>query len=407
VLGDSFFFPAIAQRNGFTALPPPFQPTSLSIQPTSFTAAELVQLLPQFQSTAQQQLGPPGNTSLAIRNINVFKTGAGLLERNFRPPYAEHASIGVEREIGSAWMIGADFVFRQYLHEMVLNSDLNRYYSVAGPVIPACRGAQQNDPAAQCSKGVIQGIISGARSHYAGLLFKVDKRLSRRTTGTLSYAYASQTGYNGLIDDSNWFASWGPLAGHQTLTGSLMVNLPLGFQFGGITSFQSVGPFQPILVGIDLNGNGAVHAGETPGLPLPGGGYNEFGVSLGMSDLVRLVNQFNQNYVGKKDAFGTPVGCPNPRKLGAVGPCVLSSNISLPRSFHSQDFRLTKVFRLHGERLKLSVFGECFNVFNIANLSGYSSTLNAPGFAIPTQRTSNVFGSGGPRAFQVGGRIRF
>jgi hypothetical protein len=157
-------------------------------------------------------------------------------------------------------MISADFVFRQYLHQMVLNSDLNRYFSAAGPVIPACRGTQQNDPAAQCSKGVIQGIISGARSHYEGLLFKIDKRLSRRTTGTLSYAYASQTGYNGLIDDSNWFASWGPQAGHQILTGSLMVNLPLGFQVGGITSFQSAGPFQPILAGVDWLALGCILA---------------------------------------------------------------------------------------------------------------------------------------------------
>jgi hypothetical protein len=407
VLGDSFFFQTIAQRNGFASLPPPLQPTSLSTQPTTFTAAELVHLLPQFYSDAQQLLSPAGDSSLGIRNINVLKTGTGLLERNFRPPYGEHASIGVEREIGSDWMIVANFVFRQFLHQMIHDSDLNRYYSASGPVIPACHGTQQQDPAAQCSEGVIQGIISGARSHYEGLLVKVDKRLSRRTTGTLSYAYANQIGYNGLIDDSNWLASWGPQAGHQILTGSIVIDFPRGFQVGGITSFQSAGPFQPILAGIDLNGNGAVRAGETGGAPLPDGGYNQFGVSMGTSNLIQLVNHFNQNYAGTKDAFGNTIGCPDPNARGTLGPCLLPSGFSLPRGFHSQDFRLTKVFRLHAERLRLSVFGECFNIFNIANLSGYSSSLNSPGFGKPTQRTLNVFGSGGPRAFQSGARLTF
>ena len=74
-------------------------------------------------------------------------------------------------------------------------------------MIPVCQGAQALDPTAQCSTGVIQGILSGARSHYTGLLLKANKRFSHRTSGQLSYAYSNQVGYNGLVDDSNWFAS--------------------------------------------------------------------------------------------------------------------------------------------------------------------------------------------------------
>jgi hypothetical protein len=68
---------------------------------------------------------------------------------------------------------------------------------------------------------------------------------------------------------------------------------------------------------------------------------------------------------------------------------------------------VTKAFRLHGERWRLSVFGECFNVFNIANLTFYNEVLNAPGFGEASQRTSNIFGTGGPRAFQLGSRLTF
>ena len=54
------------------------------------------------------------------------------------------------------------------------------------------------------------------------------------------------------------------------------------------------------------------------------------------------------------------------------------------------------------------MFFEVFNVFNVANLGGYSFNLNNTAtFGLPTNRASQVFGSGGPRAFQVGGRFTF
>jgi len=397
LLGDSVFFPTIAEANGFDQLPQPLQPTSLQSQPTTFTGAELVQLIPQLYAGAQAELGPPGNTSLAIRNINIFKTGTELLAHNFRAPYSEHASVGIQRELRTDFVVSADFVFRQYLHQMIRDTDLNHYYSAAGPVIRACTGAQAADPLAECSTGVIQAIISGARSHYKGLLLKANKRFSHRTSGQLSYAYSDQVGYNGLVDDSNWFASWGPQAGHQILTGSLVVDLPWGILISGITSFQSVGPIEPIVSGVDLNGNGAVENGEASGSPLPGIGYNQLGVNEGKAALIQAVNEFNQNYAGKTTT------------TGVISPIVLPANWSLPRSFNSQDIRVTKVIKLGTERAKLSLIGECFNVFNIANLGGYSYNLgpSGAGFGVATSAQGNVFGSGGPRAFQLAAKFNF
>jgi len=401
LLGDSVFFPTISAINGFSSLPPPLQPTSLSSEPTTFTGAELVSLIPAFYAGAQAELGPPGNTSLAVRNINVFKTGEELLAHNFRAPYSEHVSIGVQREVRTDLVVTADFVYRLYLHQIIRDTDLNHFYSKEGPVIPACTSsAEALDPLAECSTGVIQGIISGARSNYKGLLLKANKRFSHRTSGQLSYAYSDQTGYNGLVDDSDWFASVGPQAGHQILTGSLTVSLPWGIMLSGITSFQSVGPIEPTLPGVDLNGNGAVEAGETGGSPLPGIGYNQLGVNVGKAALIQAVNQFNQTYAGTTTTTGT------------IAPIVLPSNWSLPRSFNSQDIRVTKVINLGTERAKLSLIGECFNVFNIANLGGYSYNLptnaaQAAGFGVPTSASSNVFGSGGPRAFQFAAKFNF
>jgi hypothetical protein len=73
----------------------------------------------------------------------------------------------------------------------------------------------------------------------------------------------------------------------------------------------------------------------------------------------------------------------------------------------TQDFRATKNFTFK-ERYRLSVFGEAFNAFNIANLTGYSFSLTSPtAFGQPTQRTDSTFGSAGPRALQVGARFSF
>jgi hypothetical protein len=398
-LPDSSFFGYISGINGFGSLPAAIQPASLSGEPTTFTGFELNRLLGAFVTGAEAELGPAGNTSLAVRNVELFKTGQGLIPQNFRLPYSEHASIGVQREIRSDLVLSADFVFRQYMHQLINAADLNHYNSAAGPIIPKCGPGQALVVPLECSVGPMEAEISGGRSHYKGLLAKLDKRFSHRTTATLAYAYASQVGYNGLIDNSNWFASWGPQAGHQTLTGSIVAMLPFGIQVSGITSFQSATPFQPFLTGVDLNGNGVfASAGETlyPGPPLPGGGFNQFGVSKGKSDLIQLVNQFNQTYAGTTDPLGHPIPA-----------ITLPSNFSLPRSFNSQDLRVTKAFRLHGERWRLAVFGECFNVFNIANLTFYNDILNAPNFGQASQRTSNIFGTGGPRAFQLGSRLTF
>ena len=390
-LPDTTFFPFVS---GLLS-PSPVPATNFSGQPTSFTGTELELFLPTFvaQSVAKLNSGLPGP------NVDLFKTAQGLIPQNFRLPYSEHASIGVQRELRSDLVLSADFVFRQYMHQLINGPDLNHYNSVQGPVIPACKPGQALLVPFECSVGPLEAEISGGRSHYKGLLMKLDKRFSKRTTATLAYAYADQVGYNGLIDDSNYFASWGPQAGHQTITGSIVAFLPYGIQVSGIASYQSAAPFQPFVTGVDFNGNGVfATAGESlyPGAPLPGGGFNQFDVGKGKGDLIQLVNQYNQTYAGKTDP------------LGHLYPSItLPSSFNFPRPYNSEDIRVTKFFKLHGERWKLSVFGECFNVFNIANLTFYNEVLNAPNFGQASQRTSNIFGSGGPRAFQLGSRITF
>jgi hypothetical protein len=116
---------------------------------------------------------------------------------------------------------------------------------------------------------------------------------------------------------------------------------------------------------------------------------------MGRTDLERLVAQFNQTYAGKKDAQGA-----------SIRPLTLPARYSFGHSFQSLDLRLSRSFAFR-ERWRLSLIGEVFNLYNAANLSGYSGDLTSSGFGQPTSRFTQVFGSGGPRAFQLAARVNF
>lgn len=57
--------------------------------------------------------------------------------------------------------------------------------------------------------------------------------------------------------------------------------------------------------------------------------------------------------------------------------------------------------------VRFAVFAEVFNLFNIANLVAYSGDIDSATFGQPSARFTQVFGSGGPRAFQLGARASF
>jgi hypothetical protein len=67
-----------------------------------------------------------------------------------------------------------------------------------------------------------------------------------------------------------------------------------------------------------------------------------------------------------------------------------------------------------GDRSRLELMGEAFNIFNVTNVlgvsnqnySGFNNVLGA-NFGKPVTTAGGVFGSGGPRAFQLGARFSF
>ena len=142
--------------------------------------------------------------------------------------------------------------------------------------------------------------------------------------------------------------------------------------------------------GLDLNGDGTIND------VLPGTSWNELNRGVDEANLVGIVNEFNGNFAGGR----TPTG-------QLIPPVTLPAQFQFGDTLYSQDLRLSRTFPLT-ERFTLLVLGEVFNVFNVANLSGYNfNLLELQSFGQPASRITQVFGSGGPRAFQIGARFNF
>lgn len=358
---------------------------------TNLTLGQFEQIQAQETPAIAASLSTPipGVTPIAIA-----KSGSQLLPLHYPVPSSYHMSLGVQRQIRPDLVISADFVRRVFLNEMYGQEDLNRFNryinGVQTPVIPICTGTEASDPSAECSTGPITFTLPGARSTYTALLVKADKRFAQRFQFTASYALQNQMGLNGTADLGNYDSTWGPQSSRNVLNIVATVQLPWGFSVGLISTTSSTGPVMPVISGIDLNGNGS---GETP---LPGLSYNCLNMTCGVAALKAAVASWNSTYAGKLDGTG--------KKMPTL---TLPANFSLGRPFDSQDLRLTKTFT-YRERYKLNVFGEMFNMFNYSNYGGYSwDPSNSTGFGIATQRATQVFGSGGPRAIQVGGRVTF
>jgi hypothetical protein len=362
--------------------------------------------LGQYIQIQNAQVGPitaaltPKNLNdVSVTNIDINKSGADLYPKDYPTQRGLHFNIGFQRQLRNDTVLSVDFVRRVFLNTLLGEPDYNRYNryinGVRTPVIRPCVGAEKNTPGVECSNGSITFWTPGGRSTYNAMLVKLDKRFSRRFQLTASYALTSQYGYNGLNDLDHWNASWGPQGARHILNVSGIVDLGWGFQLGVISQSSTKGPINPSISGVELTGDG------TTSQPLPLSSYNCLNRGCGRSDLESAVSTWNSTYAGKKDALG--------KTIPAV---VLPSNYSLGDNFNSQDIRVTKTFTF-AERYKLSIFAEAFNIFNIANLGGYNFNLDQVqpnqtfSFGQPTQRAGQVFGSGGPRAFQLGGRFQF
>jgi hypothetical protein len=309
---------------------------------------------------------------------------------------------------------------------------------IRNPVIPQCTAAQRADPKAQCSLGPFQYGLPGILSRYSAFQFKVDKRFSNGFQLGAAYSLSE---YRTLVTISNnldLHEGHGISAGNpkHRFTASGIWDLPKysgdqkwmrailnDWQLSSIVEMRTGSPTSVTLGVLDREGDG------TFVFRLPGTDVSSFGYNLDADDIRQLVAAYNLQFPAPQNTFVRDIRDPRNRDhIGTPFPyVVLPEKFAHDDSFMSHDIRLTRVVRLT-EQVRLSLIAEAFNVFNIANLTGFSGTLDAwvrptppsaanpagtPGrnpnfnFGQATGRVSPVFGTGGPRAFQFAARLAF
>ena len=359
--------------------------------PTRFTGGNLLTCLPGIRDGLTQNLASVGG---AVQGIQVSKSGA-LNPADLPTASALNANVGIQRELTRDFVLTADFAYRHFTH-LTINPDLNHFNRAGGPVIPRCSSAQRSDPLVMCSNGAINVQENAGLATYKGLLLRAEKRFSHRFQLLGSWAYSSNTGTGGMgagtgFNSDDWLQNYGPLTTDLThiVNVASVIQLPRRFELGLNFSYLSAPPFAAYVGAIDFNGDG------TSSDLLPGTTVNAFNRGMGRADLERLVTAFNASYAGTRDSQGA-----------AIKRLTLPNQFEFGDHFHALDLRLTRSF-VFRERWRLSLIGEVFNLYNNANLAGYSGDLSSAAFGQPTNRATQVFGSGGPRAFQLATRISF
>jgi hypothetical protein len=387
-------FPGIINLN--TGQPVPVgAPLPASGQVTNMTVGQFMQIYNAQIASLQAALAPQNPDDLSVRNIQIGKTATDLYPLEYPVQHALHMSLGVQRELPGNMVLAVEGVRRRFDDTLLGSLDLNRFNrfinGVQTPVIRRCAStAEAANPAAQCSTGPITFWTPGGHETYNALLVKLDKRFSNRWLFGASYALTKRTTIDGISNLDDYFANEGPAGPMQMLNLSALFDLPGNIQIGIISAMSSKSPVMPTIANLDLDGDG------TTTTPIPGVDYNCFNRGCGPEELAAAVTAFNQQYGGGRDA-----------RNQVIAPLTLPASYELGDAFSSQDIRVTKTFNLNGSS-RVAVFAEVFNVFNVANLGGYSYNLsNTATFGQPTTRASQVFGSGGPRAFQIGGRFTF
>jgi hypothetical protein len=333
----------------------------------------------------------PGAPTMADPFTGFIIPGAGaaegmnVIDNRLQNPMVQQFNLGIQSEFVKNWILRADGIH-----------NLGTHFIIGRPV-----GAVFN-PVAGGPEGV-SNLESSVNTHYDGLLVSIDHRFSQRyqfhsaytLSKALNYANDDQIPFAyAPIDPNNLHREYGPTPNDQRhrLVLSGVAELPYGFSIAPIWTYASGVPMDIMLPD---------NSSRVPQLGRNAGGRQFHSAA----ELNAFITQLNAG------------GGVNGQPLPLVSPSARFSD-----TFNSLDLRISKDFRLT-ERFSLQAIGEVFNLANKTNILGISNT-NYSGFANalvpdrdnpaisssfgkPVTTAGGIFGSGGPRAFQLALKLAF
>jgi outer membrane receptor protein involved in Fe transport len=344
-------------------------------------------------------LGPngmaPGAPTLSNPFTGFILPGAGagginIIDNTMQNPTVQQFNLGVERQFGQ-WLARVDGIHTHGTH-FIIGRPIGTVYN------PVVQGPD-----------TILNLESSVGTKYDALLASLERQFGKgfglRASYTLAkafnYANDDQIPFSaGPIDPTNLQRDYGPTPNDQRHRFSFagVWDAPKGFNVSAIWAIASGVPMDILLP------DGST---RIPVIQRNAGG-RQFKTP---AELNAFIQQLNSE--------GGVKGVPLP---------LVSNDAKFNDSFNSTDLRVSRPFTV-GHNVKIEPMVEVFNVFNITNVlgtsnlnySGYSNVLvrdnpqdpSSPGFLTssafgrPVTTAGGVFGSGGPRAFQLAARVTF
>jgi hypothetical protein len=313
-----------------------------------------------------------------------------VISNNLQNPSIQEFNLGLQWRFAPNWIVKADG-----LH------DLGTHFIMGVPV-----GAVFN-PVVGGPEGVTE-LESAVNTHYDALLVSVDHSFSSRFQFHSAYTLSKSLNYANddqipfaypPLDPTDLHREYGPAPNDQRHRAVFagIVELPWGLHAAPLWTIASGVPMDILLP------DGST---RIPELPRNAG-----------DRMFHNAGELNA-FITRLNAAGGVSGQPLP---------LVDSNARFSDGFNSFDFRLSKDFRLN-ERMNLQLLGEAFNLFNVTNILGVSNTnysgffntlvrdsndptnpgfFHSSQFGKPVTTAGGVFGSGGPRAFQLGAKFSF
>lgn len=336
----------------------------------------------------------PGAPTLADPFIGPVFPGAGagginIIANDMENPMVQQFNLGTQLQIGDSFVLRADGIH-----------NLGTHFIIGRPIGTVFNPVVGGDD-------VVKNLESSVNTKYDALLLSMQKRFSHHYQFQASYTLSKAFNYanddqipfaSGPIDPNDLHREYGPTPNDQRhrFVFSGTVDLPFGFSFSPIWTMASGVPMDILL-------------------PDASSRVPAFGRNSG-NRLFHSASELNAAISALNAGLAAPDQLP-----------VVSSDAKFSDSFNSFDMRITKTFSL-GERAKLQVMAEAFNLFNVTNILGVSNQnysgfnnvlirdssdptdtgyLTSSAFGRRVTTAGGVFGSGGPRAFQLGARFSF
>jgi hypothetical protein len=336
----------------------------------------------------------PGAPTLADPFTGPVFPGAGagginIIANDMENPMVQQFNLGTQLQIGDSFVLRADGIH-----------NLGTHFIIGRPIGTVFNPVVGGDD-------LVKNLESSVNTKYDALLLSMQKRFSHHYQFQASYTLSKAFNYanddqipfaNGPIDPNDLHREYGPTPNDQrhrfVFAGT--VDLPFGFSFSPIWTMASGVPMDILLPDASSR--------------VPAFGRNSGNRRFhSASELNAAISALN-------------AGLAAPDQLPLV-----SSDAKFSDSFNSFDMRITKTFSF-GERANLQLMAEAFNLFNVTNILGVSNQnysgfnnvlirdssdptnpgyLTSSAFGRPVTTAGGVFGSGGPRAFQLGARFSF